>query len=228
MKLNEIIPKKFTDAAKKTGKVAFEKAAAAFNAADDWGGEARDYIVAKIDKNPAIKSKMQSVMDKFRKEDAIKDRLDAVEQGRRESRMANEADKAPPPTAEELARAEAQVGLGDPSIKAQIYGRTSCPWTGRSITLLEKEKVDYDYIDMDDSDHEPLQSKLIDETKQNTVPYIYLRGEFLGGFNALDEITRLGQLSERIKPKSERKAKVEVAPRENTDEVAPGETTSLN
>ena len=81
---------------------------------------------------------------------------------------------------------------------------------------------------MDDSDHEPLQAKLIDETKQNTVPYIYLRGEFLGGFNALDEIHRLGQLSDRIKPKSERKANVEVAPRENTDEVAPGETASLN
>ena len=38
------------------------------------------------------------------------------------------------------------------------------------------------------------------------MPYVYLRGEFVGGYNALDEIERLGQLDQRLLPREERAA----------------------
>ena len=82
-------------------------------------------------------------------------------------------------------------GLGDPAIKAQIYGKKSCPWTGRAITLLERHKVDFDFVDLEEPEHEAKLAPLALETKQNTVPYVYLRGRFIGGFNALSEVDRL-------------------------------------
>jgi glutaredoxin len=98
--------------------------------------------------------------------------------------------------------------------------------------LFEKNKVDYDFVDLDDPDFESLELKLIEETKQNTVPWIYLRGEFVGGFHALNEIERLGQLELRLMTKAERElanpaaAKVQIAQRENTDEVPPADLSA--
>jgi hypothetical protein len=61
------------------------------------------------------------------------------------------------------------------------------------------------------------------------VPWIYLRGDFLGGFHALNEVERLGQLEHRLMTPEQRgaanpmAAKVSIAQRENTDEVPPAE-----
>ena len=70
--------------------------------------------------------------------------------------------------------------LGDPTVKAQIYGKRSCPWSGRAITLLERHKVDFDWIDLEEPEHEAKLVPLANETKQNTVPFVYLRGQFVG------------------------------------------------
>ena len=72
---------------------------------------------------------------------------------------------------------------------------------------------------------------LSNETKQHTVPFIYLRGQFIGGFNALAEIERLGQLEFALMTAEERaalpehKRNVVIVPRPNTDEVVPAEET---
>jgi hypothetical protein len=60
------------------------------------------------------------------------------------------------------------------------------------------------------------------------VPFVYLRGQFIGGFNALAEIERLGQLEYALMTPEEREkvgahAKFEFVARPNTDEVAPAE-----
>ena len=58
---------------------------------------------------------------------------------------------------------------------------------------------------------------------------MYLRGQFIGGFNALSEVERLGQLEVAMMTPEERKAapahlrNVEIVPRPNTDEVAPAD-----
>lgn len=122
------------------------------------------------------------------------------------------------------------AGLGNPEIKAQIYGKNSCPWTGRAMTVLEKHKVDYDFVDLEQPEHEHLIVQLSSETKQHTVPFVYLRGAFVGGYNALAEIERLGQLEVALMSAAERAAApahvrgVEIVARPNTDEVAPAES----
>jgi glutaredoxin len=123
----------------------------------------------------------------------------------------------------------AQMGLGNPSLPAQIYGKKSCPWTGRAMTVLEKRNVDYDFIDLEEPEHEKYTPVLSTETHQHTVPYVYLRGQFVGGFNALAEIERLGQLEYALMSTEQRAAApahlrmIEIAARPNTDEVAPAE-----
>jgi glutaredoxin len=117
-------------------------------------------------------------------------------------------------------------------VKAQIFGKKSCPWTGRAITLLERHKIDFDLVDLEEPEHEAKLTGLALETKQHTVPFVYLRGQFIGGFNALSEIERLGQLEAALMTAEERAAapahvrSVVISPRPNTDEVAPAETGS--
>ncbi len=103
---------------------------------------------------------------------------------------------------------------------------------GRAIRLLEDRKIDYDYIDLDDDDNDHFVARLVTDTKQNTVPYVYIRSAFVGGFNALNELDRLGQLPHLILSAEERKnskhtgKEFTVAARPNTDEVALGESES--
>src|SRR6266545_278391 len=140
-------------------KRATEKLLAALNRADEIGGEIRDYVQDKV-----------------------------VTESRDERTQAADARAKQAAAAAAPTPVKVDKGLGDPGIKAQIYGKKSCPWTGRAITLLERHKVDFDYIDLEEPEHEPKLTSLALETKQNTVPYVYLRGQFIGGFNALSEV----------------------------------------
>jgi glutaredoxin len=118
--------------------------------------------------------------------------------------------------------------LGDPAKPAQVFGRQSCPWTGRTLALLERENSQFEFIDLDAPENGMLTTWLVAETKQNTNPYVFLRGRFIGGFNALDEIVRLGQLSYETMSAQEKarqpsRIRIEVAPRDDHDRPPPGE-----
>jgi glutaredoxin len=197
---------------------------AGFERADELGGEVRDYVQERVASSERAQHVIQRIRALRGADDPLAERKAAAAQAHAEATSA-----APPPSAADVAADEARKGLGDPGLPAQIYGRSSCPWTGRAITVLEAKKIDYDFIDMDDPDHVHYEGKLVPETKQNTVPYIYLRGEFIGGFNALSEYARLGQLEYLVMSAEEKKSanpaleRVVVVPRPNTDEVAPGE-----
>lgn len=205
---------------KKWTKQATEKLFAALNRADEIGGEVRDYLQDKMATDPRYVSARKAVARFLGK--SYESRAEATQKAQVK---ADKAAAVAAVTPEKTARS-----LGDPAIKAQIYGRRSCPWTGRAITLLERHKVDFDFVDLDEPEHEPKQVPLTLETKQNTVPYVFLRGKFVGGFNALSEIERLGQLEVALMSKDELSRApahvrgVEIVPRPNTDEVAPAET----
>jgi len=200
---------------------------AALNRADEVGGEVRDYLQEKVlrdDRYVALRRRVAALRGQ---------RYESRADGEARARVAAAAAAAaapPPEPAIDAATAKQDKPLGDASIKAQIYGKHSCPWTGRSITLLEKHKVDYDFIDMDEPEHDATAIRLINETKQHTVPYVFLRGHFVGGYNALAEVERLGQLEVALMTAEERKAapahlrNIVITPRPNTDEVAPAET----
>ncbi len=206
----------------KLTKVAADKLMAALNRADELGGELRDFIQDRMATDPryikARKAWARLRGRAFESKDEAADRARAAEAKRA-------AVAAPTPAAKP---SPVQVGFGDPSIKAQVFGKKSCPWTGRAITILERNKVDFDNIDIEEPEHEAKLLPLINETKQHTVPFIYLRGQFIGGFNALAEIERLGQLEYALMTKAERDqvpahARFEVVPRPNTDEVVPAD-----
>ena len=209
------------DKNKKLSAQAAEKLVAAFNRADEIGGEVRDYLQDKVATDPRYVNARKRVAKLFGKSYESKHEVTA-----KAVQKAKDIAAVAAPTPKKVE----QKGFGDASIKAQIFGKKSCPWSGRAITLLERNKVDFDFVDLEEPEHESKALGLALETKQNTVPYIYLRGHFVGGFNALSEVQRLGQLEVAMMSKEELAAApahvkaIEIVARPNTDEVAPAET----
>lgn len=201
---------------------ATQKVMGALNRADEIGGEIRDYLQDKVATDPRYVSARKRVARLLGR-----DYESRTETRQKAEAVAAQTAAVAAPTPQKKDK-QAQ-GFGDESIKAQVYGRKSCPWTGRAMTLLERHKVDFDFVDLEEPEHEAKATPLALETKQSTVPYIYLRGRFVGGYNALSEIDRLGQLEVALMSKDElAKAPahlkaVEIVPRPNTDEVAPAD-----
>jgi glutaredoxin len=198
-----------------------EKLATAFNRADELCGELRDYIQDKLATDERY-IKARRAWAKLRGK-SFESKAEVVAKAH-----AAEAKRAAAAAPTPAAKSKDTGALGDASIKAQIYGKKSDPWTGRAITLLERNKVDFDNVDLEEPEHEAKLVRLSNETKQHTVPFIFLRGQFIGGFNALAEIERLGQLEYALMSADERAAvpahaRFEIVPRPNTDEVVPAD-----
>ena len=205
--------------AKKLTTKATTKLFAALNRADELGGEIRDYLQDKVATDPRYVNARKRVAKLLGKKFESKQEVTAKAEVK--------AQKVAAVAAVTPEKKEAK-GFGDPSIKAQIFGKKSDPWTGRAITILERLKVHYDYVDLEEPENEAKLVPLTNETKQHTVPFIYLRGQFIGGFNALAEIERLGQLDFALMTPEEREkvpahARFEIVPRPNTDEIVPAD-----
>ncbi|MEJ7597524.1 MAG: glutaredoxin [Kofleriaceae bacterium] len=207
---------------KKITKQATEKLFAVLNRADELGGELRDYLQERVAVDPRYVTARKRIA-KLLGRNYESHAEGAAKQHAKAERTAAVAATTPTATKAD------NKSFGDPSIKAQIFGKKSCPWSGRAITLLERHKVDYDFVDLEEPEHESKQTGLTIETRQNTVPYVYLRGLFVGGFNALSEVERLGQLEVALMSAEERAAapahqrSVVITARPNTDEVAPAD-----
>jgi glutaredoxin len=98
----------------------------------------------------------------------------------------------------EVAPKPERTPLGDTGKAAQVYGRRIDTWTNRVTDLLDSKQVSYEFIDLDDPRHAALPDRLVSETKRNLTPYVFVRGRYVGGFNALDELERLGQLDDLL------------------------------
>ena len=132
----------------KLTKVAAEKLMSALNRADEIGGEVRDFIQDKMATEPALHPRAQGLGEAVGKDFVSKDEVDAKAKAAEAKRAAV---AAPTPAAEP---SPTQVGFGDPSIKAQVFGKQSDPWSGRARTILEREKVDFDWVDVEEPEHE--------------------------------------------------------------------------
>jgi glutaredoxin len=181
---------------------ASDKVLGALSRADELGGQLRDQLSEKL-------AEMKAGREAPRKSEA--------------SAPEASAGSVQPPSA------KAQPsGLGDPARAVQIFGRTSCVWTGRALALIKRAGLDYAYFDLGGYGSDPVQRQLKLETKQDTVPYVYVRGQFVGGYNALDELYRLGHLEYLALPENERLShpmhgRIEVLPRRHDGERFPGE-----
>ncbi len=166
---------------------ATKRTLAALNRADELGGEVRDYLQERIERSETAQRTLARLR-RFRGGESQTTSSHAADRAAQKPSTTHEVDKAPPTD-----------GLGDATIAAQIYGRSSCPWTGRSIRLMEDRKIDFDYIDMDEDENARFEPLLMSETEQTTHPWIYVRGTFIGGFDALSESDRLGTLADQTR-----------------------------
>jgi glutaredoxin len=201
-------------------KRALGRVFAILNRADELGGEVRDFVQEKVlrdERYIAMRTRLAALRGKAYVSKVEGEKKVAVAQA--------QAAAVAAPVVAPIAKGD--KALGDAGIKAQVYGRKSCAWTGRAITILEKNKIDHDFVDMDEPEFDAMQLRLVNETKQHTVPYIYLRGHFIGGYNALAEVERLGQLEVALMTAEERAAapahlrNVVITARPNTDEIVP-------
>lgn len=162
--------------------------------ADERGGELRDRLKDKIEDS---------------------ERLTRFREVLRTSSSSERSSDAPAQSAAELAHESVQSSLSsrvptsfsysDPRKPAQVFGTRRCPWSDRAVRLLESEEIETSYVDLDHPASGPMRDELQAETGQRTVPYIYIRGKFIGGYSQLDEIHRLGQLEYLTLPESERR-----------------------
>src|SRR5512140_1172140 len=139
---------------------ATEKLLAALNRADEIGGELRDYLQDKVAADPRYVSARKAMAKLLGR--TYESRDEVVHKAQDKAQKAAAAAAGTGATPEKKARS-----LGDPAIKAQIYGKKSCPWSGRAITLLERHKVDFDFVDLEEPEHEAKSVPLSIETKQH-------------------------------------------------------------
>lgn len=86
-----------------------------------------------------------------------------------------------------------EAPLGDPGLAAQLYGRRTCEVTGRALQLLRERSIVARMIDLDDPDNLGLEARLIKQTKGTMTPYVFVRGQYVGGFDQLAERVKRGE-----------------------------------
>lgn len=76
--------------------------------------------------------------------------------------------------------------------KVVIYTTTICPYCVRAKMLLQKKGVAYEEINVG-NDHE-MRLKLVEMTRQRTVPQIFINDRSIGGCDELYALERQGAL----------------------------------
>jgi glutaredoxin len=122
---------------------------------------------------------------------------------------------------------EDDAPLANVDFPAQVFGPGTDPWTGRTLQTLADHQVEHQFVDLEAEGGMRIETMLVRETQQHRPPYVFLRGDFIGGYDALNEIVRLGQIEELTTHPDERdkgkgRTRIVIAKR-NNDDVRPGE-----
>ena len=76
----------------------------------------------------------------------------------------------------------------DTSRDIVIYTKSSCPYCVWAKQLLDEKRIAYKEVDMTGNEQKHYDMYL--ETGQKTVPYVYVDGELIGGYNSLVELSK--------------------------------------
>ena len=74
-----------------------------------------------------------------------------------------------------------------------IYATTFCPYCVRAKQLLERKGVAYKEINLSNEAPE-VRVELMQRTNHRTVPQIFIKDQFIGGFDQLYALEREGKL----------------------------------
>lgn len=92
--------------------------------------------------------------------------------------------------------AEADAEAEAPEAPVKIYFRRGCPYTRAAMDLLRERELEFDQQDV--TMDEVTQGWLRIESGQNTTPWVFIHGVFIGGFDDLRTLDQKDELRGRI------------------------------
>ena len=81
--------------------------------------------------------------------------------------------------------------------EVKVYSTTFCPYCVRAKQLLERKGIEYKEVNLSTEAPE-VRVELMQKTKHRTVPQIFIKDQFIGGFDQLYALEREGKLDELL------------------------------
>ena len=78
-----------------------------------------------------------------------------------------------------------------------VYSTTFCPYCVRAKSLLERKGVAFTEINLDQEAPE-VKVELMQKTRHRTVPQIFIKDQFIGGFDQLYALEKAGKLDDLL------------------------------
>lgn len=78
----------------------------------------------------------------------------------------------------------------------EIYSKEWCPYCAKAKSLLQSKGVDY--IEIDVTNDEQREAKMIGRSQRRTVPQIFIDNESIGGYDDLAQLNAAGELDEML------------------------------
>ena len=78
-----------------------------------------------------------------------------------------------------------------------VYSTNMCPYCVRAKQLLERKGIEYKEVNLTTEAPE-VRVELMQRTKHRTVPQIFIKDQFIGGFDQLYALEREGKLDELL------------------------------
>ena len=78
-----------------------------------------------------------------------------------------------------------------------VYSTNMCPYCVRAKQLLERKGIEYKEVNLSTEAPE-VRVELMQKTKHRTVPQIFIKDQFIGGFDQLYALEREGKLDQLL------------------------------
>ncbi len=75
----------------------------------------------------------------------------------------------------------------------EIYFKSWCSYSQRTLALLQRKGVDYNAIDLTHDAHE-LEQEMRDRAGRTSVPQIFIDGQHIGGYDDIAALDAVGEL----------------------------------
>ena len=83
------------------------------------------------------------------------------------------------------------------SAQVTVYSTSVCPYCVRAKQLLERKGIEYKEVNLSQEAPE-VRIELMQKTNHRTVPQIFIKDQFIGGFDQLYALEREGKLDELL------------------------------
>lgn len=77
-----------------------------------------------------------------------------------------------------------------------VYSADWCPFCNRAKRLLDDKKIPYEEVNVDQKPG--AREEITKKTGHKTIPQIFVKGEFIGGFSELSALNESGELDKRL------------------------------